>query len=239
MATLKARGTSHNVIFPFTDEAGRRKQQWEAYTTELEALQRKAFIDYLQKNRKHDELLVAVNEYRKKRADEKAALEAASSSGNAPSIPVPTMADNTKKTYREFAEKWLPFHARKKRFSPNTYDSYVSNLNNHILPVFGDRVMSTITSEDIDNFVDSLSKKPVKGHRSYNQKVADIPTLSSGAIKKCYNVLTAGLPVAKTWRYINEVPVTTAPIEKTKKRKAWDPQTVYEAMAGIEVCMII
>ena len=33
------------------------------------------------------------------------------------------------KTYREFAEKWLPFHARKKRFSPNSFDSYRSNLD--------------------------------------------------------------------------------------------------------------
>ena len=59
--------------------------------------------------------------------------------------------------YREFAEKWLPIHARKERFSPNSYDSYRSNLERHILPYFGDRVMNSITAEDIDDFLDALS----------------------------------------------------------------------------------
>lgn len=64
------------------------------------------------------------------------------------------------KTYCDFVEKWLPFHARKNRFSPNSFDSYRQNLDNHILPYFGSCVMSKIRSEDIDGFLDQLSKKP-------------------------------------------------------------------------------
>ena len=42
MATYKVRGTAHNIIFPYRDEHGKKKQQWETYTTELEAMQREA-----------------------------------------------------------------------------------------------------------------------------------------------------------------------------------------------------
>lgn len=51
MATLKARGENHSVIYPYTTADGQKKQQWETYSTELEALQRKTYIDYLQKNK--------------------------------------------------------------------------------------------------------------------------------------------------------------------------------------------
>jgi len=233
MATYKARGNAHNVIYPYKTEAGEYKQQWETYTTELEAMQRKAYIDYLKKNKLHDEILKAVMDYKRKRAIEKSAQEADKEIG-IPEVASPAGEDNTHKTYREFSEKWLPFHARKKRFSPNTYDNYVGNLNNHILPYLGDRVMSTITSEDIDNFVDYLSRKPCKGHnKRYGENPADISTLSSSAVKKCYNILTAGFSTAKKWRYIKEIPETTAPAEKNKKRKAWDPKRVYSTLIGI------
>ena len=49
MATYKVRGTAHNVIYPYHTEDGKVKQQWETYSTELEAMQRKTYIDYLQK----------------------------------------------------------------------------------------------------------------------------------------------------------------------------------------------
>lgn len=234
MATYKARGNAHNVIYPYKTEVGKHKQQWETYTTELEAVQRKAYIDYLQKNRQHDELLKAVMDYKKKRAAEKTAQEQTLNGIDAPKILTPSGEDNTHKTYREFVIKWLPFHARKNRFSPNSYDSYSGNLKNHILPVFGDRIMSMITSEDIDNFVDYLSKTPCKGSKSFNKDASDIPMLSSSSVKKCYNILTAGFPAAKKWHYITEIPDTTAPVEKTKKRKAWNPEQVYSALVGIK-----
>jgi len=236
MATYQARGNSHSIVYPYFAENGEYKQQWETYETELEALQRKAYIDYLQKNKRREELLQAVIEYRRKRAIEKAEREmAAEQNGASTESIAPAVEDNTHRTYREFAEKWLPFHARKKRLSPNTYDSYASNINKHILPYFGDRVMSTIKPEDIDNFVDYLSKKPCHDFRRFSRSRTDnIPTLSAASVKKCYNVLTVGLPVAKKWRYITEVPKTTAPAEKWKKRKAWAPEQVQLALDGMQ-----
>ncbi len=233
MATHKVRGTSHNIVFPYRTETGEVKQQWETYTTELEAVQRKAYIDYLQKNKLYNELLKAVFEYKRVRALEKAVSEQFRVPAPVVEAPAGSTDDNMSKTYREFAEKWLPFHARKERFSPNSYDSYRSNLDNHILPYFGDRVMSTITVEDIDEFIDFMSRKPCKGSKSYGKRPDQIPTLASSSIKKCYTVLTSGFETARKWHYIAEIPNCTAPAEKTAKRRAWDAARVHDTLESI------
>lgn len=71
MATYKVRGTAHNVIYPYRTEDGKVKQQWETYSTELEAMQRKTYIDYLQKNRLRHEIQKAAVEYQCKRSVER------------------------------------------------------------------------------------------------------------------------------------------------------------------------
>ena len=42
MATYKVRGIAHNIIYPYRTEDGKVKHPWETYSTELEALHRKA-----------------------------------------------------------------------------------------------------------------------------------------------------------------------------------------------------
>lgn len=234
MATYKVRGTAHNVIYQYrTDDLGEVKQQWETYQTELEAVQRKAFIDYLQKNKLYGEITKAALDYQQRKAIERAVQEEVRIQMAVKEQEPEHDRDNMDKTYREFAEKWLPFHARKRRFSPNSYDSYRKNLDNHILPYFGDRIMSTITEEDIDDFLDYLSKKPCKG-AGYGKDIMEVQTLSSASIKKCYTVLMAGFKTAKKWRYIQEIPETTPPTERTRKRHAWTAQKVFQVLESIK-----
>ena len=71
MATLKIRGESYSVIYLYTAADGQKKQQWETYVTELEALQRKTYIEYLQKNKMKKELQLAAVSYRQQRVHEK------------------------------------------------------------------------------------------------------------------------------------------------------------------------
>ncbi len=234
MATYKVRGNAHNVIYVYQDEHGNKKQLWETYATELEAVKRKAHIDYLQQKKMHSEITREALDYRRRSAVAKAVAEQFK-------VEVPVALpkgadsdDNSRKTYRDFAEKWLPFHSRKKRFSPNSYDSYRQNLDNHILPYFGHFVMSEITSEDIDAFLDHLSMKPCRGAKSYGKSPEDIPTLSSSSIKKCYTVLMSGFPTAKKWGYVKEIPVTTPPAEKPQKRRAWSPEKVFAMLEEIK-----
>ena len=234
MATYKARGTSHCVIYRYRDEDGQKKQIWETYTTQAEAMKRKAYIDYLEQHNLPGDLLRAVQEYKRIKAVAKAVYEECRTIEVEKRSEQTSEGDNTGKTYREFVEKWLPFHARKKRFSPNSIDSYQQNLDNHILPYFGDRVMSTITSEDVDDFLDYLSMKPCTGSRSYGKMPDEIPTLSTASIKKCYTVLTSGFATAKKWRYITEIPETTPPTERTAKRHAWLAEKVYAFLESIK-----
>lgn len=234
MATYKVRGNAHNVIYVYQDEHGNKKQLWETYATELEAVKRKAHIDYLQQKKMHSEITREALDYRRRSAIAKAVAE--QFKVEVPVALPKTVAeeDNSRKTFRDFAEKWLPFHSRKKRFSPNSYDSYRQNMDNHILPYFGDWVMSEITAEDIDDFLDHLSMKPCKGSKSYGKLPEDVPTLSSSSIKKCYTVLTSGFPTAKKWGYIREIPVTTPPAEKPQKRRAWTPEKVFTMLEEIK-----
>ena len=224
MATYKMRGNSHNVIYWYIDESENKKQHWETYPTQLEALQRKVYIDLLEKEKRQEELYQAAMEYKSRREAKKKpkALTKA-----LPLNTVSSYEDNRKKTYREFAEKWLQYHARKMCFKPASYDGYMSNLKNHILPYFGDMVISKITAEDVDNFIDHLMNKPCRtqGGRINH---ANTPTLSSGAVKKCFSVLSASLTVAKKWHYIDDIPDVSAPSEKAKKRRAWTAKQVLE-----------
>jgi len=189
----------------------------------------------LQKGKKYNELLAAVNEYQESRAKEKAVncIDA-----NLSISETPANVDNYGKTYAEFIEKWLPTHSLKKNFSPTSYENYRCLLDTHILPYFGSRIMSSIDSEEIDVFLAFLSKKPVSGTHNSNKDIENRPTLSSSTIRKCYNVLVEGFPVAKRWKYVHEVPETTAPTEKYAKRKFWLPDRMsaeLNAMKGHEL----
>ena len=231
MATYKVRGASHNVIYSYRTSTGQTKQQWESYDTELEAVQRKAYIELLQSQKRTDELRLAALDYKRSRAIEKAAIKIARDrqDDGEPAI-AGAPEENLTRTYREFMERFLPAYARKRNFSPKTYDSYETNLRAHILPYFGDWVMSTITAQAIDNFLDHLRKKPCSGYKSYGKKAGEIPTLSSPTIKKCYNILMVGFPTAKRWGYVSEIPNATAPSEKYKKRKSWAASAIMEVL---------
>ena len=75
MATYTVRGNSHNVVYTYFDELGHRKQIWETYMTEVEALKRKAYIDSLQKNQLRSEVTKEALEYRRRSMIAKAVSE--------------------------------------------------------------------------------------------------------------------------------------------------------------------
>jgi len=231
MATYAQRGTSHNIIYTYQLQTGENKQQWETYSSELDAMQRKAFIEYLQKQKRREDIRAEAIKYKTEREAEAARREAENHAAAEALLKAPdTKEDNSQKTYQEFAEKWLPFQARKRGFSPNTYDNYKGNLRKHILPFFGSKAVSKITAEDIDIFVDHLSKKPRKGVKVDAENPTNTQTLASATVKKCYNILTGSLKTAKKWNYISVIPDTTAPAEKGKKRKAWDLEQILSAI---------
>ena len=169
MAYYTIKGNSRKIVYPYKNENGVTKQQWETYMTELKAIQRKARIDYLQKIKDYNELLKLVNEYKEKRELEKATKFNTEQTNDVVKDLVPKSNNNLNKTYGQFAAKCLPFKAKSKRFSGKTYDEYASSLKNHALPYFRERIMSTITSAALDGYIEYLTNKPCKGYRSYNR----------------------------------------------------------------------
>lgn len=241
MASYKVRGNKHNVIYTYKTTKGKHKSHWETYSTAMEAIQRKGYIDHLQKKKAHHEIRKAALEYQDQRAVERAELEAASTLRRHKreidySIPSPCPAgqDNTDKTYREFGELWLPYYASKNCLAPSTYDHYKSNLEKHIYPYFGDRIMSRITAQEIDTFINYTRYKPVKGYQNKATAPDEIKTLSSGSVKKIYQILNTSFGTAKQWGYVNDIPQTSAPSVKCQKRKTWTSKQVYQNLAQIE-----
>ena len=109
MATYKVRGASHNVIYTYRTSTGQAKQQWESYDTELEAVQRKAYIELLQSQKRTDELRQAALDYKRSRAIEKAASKIARDRQD---DGEPAIADapeeNLTRTYREWSDFCQP-----------------------------------------------------------------------------------------------------------------------------------
>lgn len=109
MATYTIRGTSHNIVYTYKTIDGKRKQQWESYSSELEAIQRKAYIDYLQAQNRASDITHEAAEYRRKKAIEKTAQKiAAENTAVVVEPPSIETEDNMSKTYREFMERFLP-----------------------------------------------------------------------------------------------------------------------------------
>lgn len=222
MAVMKQRGTAFNVIYTYKDGTNKIKQHWETYDNELEAMKRKTHIDYLQKNCLYQKVREEALNYKDARAIETAMTSAEKETN---SIFTVDKVNNKKKTYEELFEKWLPFHTKKKRLSPNTYDSYTRNLKNHILPYFKNKIVSAFSAEDIDAFIMHLSTKPAMRTNGIASP-REVHYLSSSSIKKCYNILIASLRAAKSWKYTDELPDTSGPCETHKKRAYWSVEQV-------------
>ncbi len=233
MASIKYKGNAVKVVYDYINRDGEKKQQWETYYTELEAKQRKVIIDDLQKKKDYTALLSEVIAYKEK-MNALRVERGVKVNTNVPDTHKPKDKNNLDKTFRDFIYKWLPFYERNKGNSVKTYDSKLSALRTHILPYFGHRIMSTITAQEYDDFIDYLNQKPCGGSKAYNKEPDEIPTLASSSVIKCYLILSAALPTAKEWGYITEVPKFQRPSVKTEKRAFWMPETVFNALEQME-----
>lgn len=67
-------------------------------------------------------------------------------------------------TFKELCIDWL--NRRKSHIKESTYSTYLSHLDNHIIPCFGELECSSLTEQDIENTVlkwsEDLSQKTVK-----------------------------------------------------------------------------
>ena len=228
MATLQYRGKAVNVKYTYFNDDREYKTQWETYYTELEAIQRKGLIDLLQKHKDHEGIRKAVAEYKEMKNRER--IEKGHKiNDNIIGLRAPKNENNLDKTLKEFLCRWLPFHARIKRYSPNTIDGYISNINVHLNPAFGNRIMDDITGEEWDEFFENLAYKKVGGTKASSKH-----SLAPASILKIFHLVSSCFKTAKSWKYISEIPQLTSPKNKSfAKRVFWDSSYLYEALSNM------
>lgn len=232
MASIRIRGNSYNVVYTYRDKDNISQRMWETYYDEIEAAERKVLLDLFKKRKDHEALRKAAEEYKAESSKSDIVSIAADNTPDEQDEVVDI--DKTQTLFSDLVEKVTPLYARKKRLAPGSYDSFVRNMEVHILPYFEGTVANDIDAESIDNFVDHLSKKKCSGSKAYNKSYDDIPTLSSSTIQKIYSNLYVALGVGKEWGYIKEVPRTIAPTVKYQKRNAWDNNQVLDALNIID-----
>ena len=64
---------------------------------------------------------------------------------------------------KDLAEKWLQF--KKDKVKIQTYQAYKSDIDNHIIPEFGNQHIHTITLEELERFYSTLSLSPASIRR--------------------------------------------------------------------------
>ncbi len=219
--TIKSRGKKFTFIYYYSDEQGVSRQQYEAYDTMEEAEQRAKVIDFLRDNKDNVTLLKLVNEYNENKNGKKCVHNSKN--------------ENMKKTFSEFIWMWMPRHARKVRMKPAPYGQMKANIRNHIEPFFGDKIVSKITAEDIDEWVHQMSLKKCKGPKSYHKQEEDIPTLKGSTIMKSFNVISPAFRDAEAWGYTARSPVSKdqAPTIRYEKRKYWTKEQMLFAIDNI------
>ncbi|MEG2188608.1 MAG: tyrosine-type recombinase/integrase [Christensenella sp.] len=220
--TIKQRGKKYSLIYYYKDEYGTSQQQYEAYDSKTEAEQRIKFIEFLKYNDDDQTLLKLAKEYSE------------SKQGN--NIVKVPKNENLSKSFTEFIWTWAPKHARKVRMKPNTYAALTRNIRNHLEPYFGDKIVSDITSEDIDDFLYQMSLKKCMGAKSYNKRIEDIPTLKGSTVMKLFNIISPAFRDAETWGYTMKNPVnqSQAPSYKYVKRNFWTKKQLQNALENID-----
>lgn len=60
---------------------------------------------------------------------------------------------------KNFLSEWLDIYRNTPGLAENTYRGYLTNINNHIIPVIGDIKLNTLKPEDIDRLLLTMTEK--------------------------------------------------------------------------------
>ena len=108
----------------------------------------------------------------------------------------------TRVTLREFVEEWKE-RALRPRVRPGTFEDYEGLLRRYVLPLLGDRRLTTITPLNVQDMIAALVKKG----------------LSPRTIRYCHTVLSNALRQAVRWRYLQHNPAREVDLPKRERRE--------------------
>src|SRR3989442_1441961 len=90
--------------------------------------------------------------------------------------PAPTPAP----TFAALAEEWVRRYPALHAIRPNTWESYQTFLTHHLLPYFGQRPVTSITTDTIEGFIE-VKRAPGGSVRRHGKPLGD-RTLRSGLV---------------------------------------------------------
>ena len=214
MATIKQRKSTFSVIYWYLDNTGKRKQKWDTLETRKEAKQRKAFVEYYQE--KYGYVLVPLEEqFARQIEDSKKELEVV----------------DEEITLCDFLKIFVNLYGTSK-WSPSTFSSKVSSIENYINPIIGDWKLNEITTKGLSKYYNDLLSVP-EVPRS-NRKATG-RCVQPANIKKIHDIIRCALNQAIRWEYIdtskrNPASLATLPKVPKVRRKVWSIQTFRQAV---------
>jgi integrase len=132
-----------------------------------------------------------------------------------------------KMTFSGFIGEWKEKYASK-QLAPSNFETYITLLENQILPTFGHKRMDQINTMQILNFLEMLSKDGMRSDGKTGQ-------LSSATIQFYHRILKNIFSRAVDWKVIKENPVASIkkPKVESKKAKVYTEEQVSTLMNHI------
>ncbi len=132
-------------------------------------------------------------------------------------------------------ERWLP--VQEARLRKSTYDSYLRNIDLHVIPVLGKRPLDKLTAEDVDVFYAALLKNGRK-KKSPGER-GDTKGLSPKSVHNIHVMLNKALSDAARKGTVvrNVVGLADAPSLQARKRpelKAWEVDQLVRFLDAID-----
>ena len=125
------------------------------------------------------------------------------------------LSDNSNLKLSEWLKIWIEKYA-KVQLKFQTYESYLSSIHLYINPYIGDKRISKITSNDIQELYTTLKKEGrVNYHPEYGKQ------LSASTVSTVHRVLSAALEDAVKNGYIHKNPVKFTKPPKRKLKDVW------------------
>ena len=144
---------------------------------------------------------------------------------------------------RDFLKIFVNLYGTSK-WSPSTFSSKVSSIENYINPIIGDWKLNEITTKGLSKYYNDLLSVP-EVPRS-NRKATG-RCVQPANIKKIHDIIRCALNQAIRWEYIdtskrNPASLATLPKVPKVRRKVWSIQTFRQAVQAAEddllsICM--
>jgi hypothetical protein len=118
-------------------------------------------------------------------------------------------------TVKELAERYMKEHAIPNK-KPSSVKTDQSNLENHVIPYFGDLLVKEVTLQHVDKFMNNLADGKVKKNPTLKRKGGSEIVGGRGVANRCRALLSKMFSLAEKWQVI---PQNSNPVKHAIKFK--------------------